>query len=210
MTPEPAAILISGRGSNMVAILERAKAGGWLDAIAVVASNRPDAAGLARAEASGVPTAVLDHRPYGKERRSDFDADLAALLGARGVRWVVLAGFLRILGPRFLAPFEGRVINIHPSLLPAFPGLHTHERALAAGADRHGCTVHLVDRSLDGGPLLAQAEVPVRPDDDAEALAARVLEQEHRLLPAVVESALFGRLPREFPPRPQAAVPGSA
>ncbi len=210
MTPERAAILISGRGSNMVAILERARDAGWLGAIALVASNRPEAPGLARAAALGVPTDVLDHRPFGRARRAEFDAALADRLQQAGARWVVLAGFMRILGPAFLTPFEGRVLNIHPSLLPAFPGLHTHERALEAGAARHGCTVHLVDTSLDGGPVLAQADVPVLGDDDADSLAARVLEQEHRLYPAVVESAVFGRLHTEFPPRPQAAAPEPA
>ena len=205
MTKGRAAILISGRGSNMLAIVEAARRGGWLDAVVLVASNRPDAAGLERAAALGLPTAALDHRPYGRSRRAEFDSALADLLLGHGVRWVVLAGFMRILGPRFLAPFEGRVLNIHPSLLPAFPGLHTHDRALEAGVSRHGCTVHLVDTSLDGGPVLAQAEVPVLPGDDAESLAARVLVQEHRLYPAVVEAAVFGRLHADFPPRPQAA-----
>lgn len=210
MTLERAAILISGRGSNMVAILEHARAGGWLDAIDVVVSNRPGAPGLARAEALGIATATLDHRPYGRARRAEFDAALAELLVARRVRWVVLAGFMRILGPDFLLPFDGRVINIHPSLLPAFPGLHTHQRALEAGVERHGCTVHLVDTSLDGGPILAQGEVEVLPGDDEDQLAARVLVQEHRLYPAVVESAVHGRLTSDFPPRAQAADPSNA
>jgi phosphoribosylglycinamide formyltransferase 1 len=204
MTTERAAILISGRGSNMVSILEHAQAGGWLSAIDVVVSNRPDAPGLERAASFGIDTAVVDHRPYGRARRADFDAALAAVLLERDVRWVVLAGFMRILGPSFLEPFHGHVLNIHPSLLPAFPGLHTHARALEAGVERHGCTVHLVDDSLDGGPVLAQADVPVLSGDDEDALAARVLKQEHALYPAVVDAAVHGRLRDAYPPRPQA------
>lgn len=198
--PQRAAVLISGRGSNMVAIARRARDEGWLDALAVVVSNRPSAPGLELARELGLATAALDHKPYGKAQRDRFDADLAALLLAHGVRWVVLAGFMRILGPGFLRHFPGRVLNIHPSLLPRFPGLHTHARALDAGVSEHGCSVHLVDESLDGGPLLAQRSVPVLAGDDPVSLAARVLEQEHALYPDVVHAALHGSLHERFPP----------
>ena len=201
--PEPAAVLLSGRGSNLEALLAQAESEGWKDALVLVGSNVPEAPGLAIAAAYGVPTFSLDHRSYGPARRTDFDAELARRLIDANVRWVVLAGFMRVLGPSFLRSFPGRVLNIHPSLLPAFPGLHTHRRALAAGVDRHGCTVHLVDDSLDGGPILAQAAVPVLPGDDEDSLAARVLEQEHRLLPNVVRAAVFGTLAQAHPPRPQ-------
>jgi len=181
----------------MAAILNSAATQGWSDRIALVASNRPEAQGLSLAEDRGVTTAVLDHRPYGKLQRSRFDADLAQLVREHGASWVVLAGFMRILGERFLEHFPGRILNIHPSLLPRHPGLHTHRRVLEAGDSEHGCTVHLVDKSLDGGPILAQATVPVLPDDDEERLAARVLVEEHRLFPQVVRAALEGRLPRD-------------
>jgi len=194
--PSPrAAILISGRGSNMAAILDAAKAQGWSDRIALVASNTPQAKGIALAETRGVPIAVLDHRPYGRANRSRFDADLARLVLDHGASWVILAGFMRILGPAFLAHFPERILNIHPSLLPRHPGLHTHRRALESGDSEHGCTVHLVDESLDGGRILAQARVPVLPNDDEQTLAARVLTEEHRLFSQVVRDALEGRLP---------------
>jgi phosphoribosylglycinamide formyltransferase-1 len=193
------AILISGRGSNMAAILDAAQAQGW-DAEFFVLSNKPEAAGLELAASRGIETDALDHRPYGRARRSEFDAALAARLQRAEIDWVVLAGFMRILGPNFVQPFAGRIVNIHPSLLPKYPGLRTHERALEAGDAEHGCTVHLVDDSLDGGPVLAQARVPVQPGDDPDALAARVLVQEHRLYPAVVRSLLAGTLATDFPP----------
>lgn len=184
----------------MATILDAAADEGWAEKIAVVASNRPEAPGLELAHSRHIATAILDHRPYGKAGRERFDADLAQLLLDRNVEWVVLAGFMRILGPAFLRCFEKRVINIHPSLLPRHPGLHTHRRALDAGDTEHGCTVHLVDESLDGGPILAQARVPVFPGDDEETLAARVLVEEHRLFPRVVRAALSGRLALDFPP----------
>ena len=184
------AILISGRGSNMAAILETAEREAWDCEFCLVLSNKASAAGLELARSKGVPTDVLDHRSFGKGNRHLFDAALAERLQGAGADWVVLAGFMRILGPNFTGPFAGRILNIHPSLLPKYPGLRTHERCLEAGDDVHGCTVHLVDDSLDGGPILAQAEVPVRPGDDPETLAARVLVQEHRLYPAVVRAAV--------------------
>jgi len=170
-------ILISGRGSNMQAIL---RAG--IDVrIAAVLSNDPSAAGLASARAAGIETVALDHHAF--ENRSAFDAELAARIERYSPDWVVLAGFMRILTDDFIQRFEGRIVNIHPSLLPAFPGLHTHRRALQAGVRVHGCSVHFVTPQLDAGPIIIQAAVPVLPADDEETLAARVLEQEHRIYP---------------------------
>ena len=146
------AILISGRGSNMLAILDSAEAEGWDVEFSLVLSNRPGAAGLDLAAARGVPTDVVNHRSFGRGQRHLFDAALAQRVLDSGADWVVLAGFMRILGNEFLRHFEGRVLNIHPSLLPRFPGLDTHRRALEAGEALHGCTVHRVDASLDGGP----------------------------------------------------------
>ncbi len=197
------AILISGRGSNMTAILDAAREQGWDADFCLVLSNKPGVAGLDAARERGVPTDVLSHRSFGRGGRDRFDAALADRLELAGADWVVLAGFMRILGPNFVGRFAGRILNIHPSLLPKHRGLHTHERALDAGDAVHGCTVHLVDLSLDGGPILGQVEVPVLPDDDADALAARVLKQEHQLYPAVVRAAAEGRLSTTFPPRPQ-------
>ena len=179
-------ILISGRGSNMQAILE---AGIPVEA---VISNRADAAGLAIAAQRGVATAVVEHRRFAS--RDAFDAALAAEIEQHAPRLVALAGFMRILTPGFVARFEGRIMNIHPSLLPQFPGLDTHARALAAGARRHGCTVHFVTAALDHGPIIAQASVPVLPGDTAQSLAARVLVQEHLLYPRAIRWFLDGDL----------------
>ena len=201
------AILISGRGSNMAAILTTATEQAWDVDFCLVLSNKASAGGLEVARARGIPTDVLDHRSFGRGGRDRFDAALAHRLQEAKADWVVLAGFMRVLGPGFLDPFAGRVLNIHPSLLPRHRGLHTHQRALDAGDPVHGCTVHLVDASLDGGPILAQVEVPVRPGDDADTLAARVLEQEHQLYPTVVRAAADGRLPEAFPPRRQSELP---
>jgi phosphoribosylglycinamide formyltransferase 1 len=179
-------LLISGRGSNMQAILDAGIP------VAAVLSNRADAAGLALAARRGVATGVVEHRTYAS--REDFDAALAAEIDRHAPRLVALAGFMRVLTPRFVARYAGRLMNIHPSLLPEFPGLHTHARALAAGAKRHGCTVHFVTERLDHGPIVAQAAVPVLPGDTEDALAARVLEQEHRLYPQAIRWFLDGRL----------------
>ena len=206
MTPR-VAILISGRGSNMTAILAAAREQAWDVEFCLVLANRPDAAGIEAARARGVPTEVLDHRSFGRGGRDRFDAALARRLQEAGADWVVLAGFMRILGPAVVEHFGGRILNIHPSLLPRFRGLHTHQRALDAGAAVHGCTVHLVDQSLDGGPILAQARVPVLPGDDADRLAARVLKEEHLLYPEVVRAAAAGRLLAAYPPRPQSTSP---
>jgi phosphoribosylglycinamide formyltransferase 1 len=174
------AILMSGRGSNMVALLEAAAAPDYPAEIALVLSNRADAAGLARAAAMGVPTAVVESR--GRDRVA-FEAEVSAVLAAHRIDIVALAGFMRVLTGGFVQAWEGRMINIHPSLLPSFPGLDTHARALAAGVAVHGCTVHLVTAGVDEGPILAQASVPVLPGDTEATLAARVLAQEHVLYP---------------------------
>lgn len=185
-------ILISGRGSNMEAIVKACAAEGWPARIAAVISNRPDAAGLQFAAAHGVPTAVVDHKAF--PDRESFDAELAKVIDGFAPDLVVLAGFMRILTPGFTRHYEGRMLNIHPSLLPAFPGLHTHERAIEAGCRFAGATVHFVTAELDHGPVVAQAVVPVLDGDDAGALAARVLKLEHRMYPAAVRWFASGQL----------------
>lgn len=182
-------ILISGRGSNMEAIVRAAIPG---VRIAAVISNRPDAAGLEFARAHGIPVAVVDHKAFAD--RAAFDAALAAEIDARGAELVVLAGFMRVLTDGFVRRYEGRLLNIHPSLLPAFPGLHTHRQALAAGVRVHGATVHFVTAALDCGPVVIQAVVPVLPGDDEARLAARVLEHEHRIYPQAIRWFAQGRL----------------
>lgn len=177
-------VLISGRGSNLGALLDAMRAGTLGGVVTTVVANRAEAAGLALAAAQGVATRVVPHRDFA--RRDDFDAALAAAIDETAPDLVVLAGFMRVLGAAFVRRYAGRMINIHPSLLPAYPGLHTHRRALADGVRVHGCTVHFVTPDVDVGPIIGQAAVPVRDDDDEDALAARVLAAEHRLLPAVV------------------------
>jgi len=174
-------ILISGRGSNMEAIVHTAQRERWNARIAAVISNRPDAAGLRFAQAQGIATAVVDHKAF--ESREAFDAALLQAIEPFQPDALVLAGFMRILTPAFIAHYAGRMLNIHPSLLPAFPGLHTHQRALDAGCQLAGTTVHGVTAELDHGPILAQALVPVLPGDDANRLAARVLALEHQIYP---------------------------
>ena len=191
MRKKRVAILISGRGSNMVSLIEAASAPGFPAEIALVLSNRPEAGGLARAQAAGIPTCVLDHTGFAD--RASFDAALQAALTGADIDLVVLAGFMRILTPGFVEAWAGRMINIHPSLLPLFRGTHTHAQALAAGVRLHGCTVHFVVPELDAGPIVAQAAVPVRPGDDADSLAARVIVQEHRLYPAAFALVAGGR-----------------
>ena len=181
-------ILISGRGSNMEALLD-ADVGGT---VAAVISNRAEARGLALARSRGVATAVVEHRGFAS--REEFDAALATAIDRYEPGLVVLAGFMRILTPAFVARYAGRMLNIHPSLLPAFTGLDTHRRALEAGVKIHGCTVHFVTADLDHGPIIAQAAVPVLDDDDESTLAARVLAEEHRILPAAVRAFCQGRL----------------
>jgi len=175
------AILISGRGSNMASLIEAAKAPGYPAEIASVISNRPDAEGLARAAAAGVAIAVVDHKTY--QEREAFERALDEELLAHGVELLCFAGFMRILTPWFINRWTGRMLNVHPSLLPLFTGLHTHRRALEAGMRIHGCTVHFVTPELDSGPIIAQAAVPVLPDDTEETLSARVLRQEHVIYP---------------------------
>ncbi len=182
-------ILVSGRGSNMEAIVRAGIPGAR---IAAVISNRPDAAGLAFAAAAGIATAVVDHTAHAD--RAAFDAALAETIDAFAPDLVVLAGFMRVLTDGFVSRYEGRLLNIHPSLLPAFPGLHTHRSALAAGVRVHGATVHFVTATLDSGPIVIQAAVPVQPDDDEATLAARVLAQEHRIYPQAVRWFVDGRL----------------
>jgi phosphoribosylglycinamide formyltransferase-1 len=183
-----AVILVSGRGSNMRSIVE---AGTGLEVKAVI-SNRPQAAGLAWAASQGITTEALDHRAH--ESREAFDAALAGRIEAHRPDLVLLAGFMRILTPGFIERFSRKIVNIHPSLLPSFPGLHTHRRALEAGVKLHGCTVHVVTPALDAGPIVGQAAVPVMHDDTEETLAARVLAAEHRLYPQVVRWFLEGRV----------------
>lgn len=175
-----AVVLVSGRGSNLRAIAE-ARTG--ID-IRAVLSNRPDAAALDYARGRGIATEVVDHKSFAT--REAFDERLAGLIERSGAQLVLLAGFMRIFTPGFIDRFPRRILNIHPSLLPAFPGLHTHRQALAAGVKVHGCTVHVVTSTLDGGPIVAQAVVPVLATDDEATLAARVLAQEHKLYPQVV------------------------
>jgi phosphoribosylglycinamide formyltransferase-1 len=188
-------ILISGRGSNMAALIDAMLEGRIAGAVTHVISNRPDAAGLDFARRHGIATSVVDHRAFAS--REAFDAALAQTIDSGEPDLIVLAGFMRILGRAFVERYQGRMLNIHPSLLPAYPGTDTHARALADGATRHGCTVHFVTAEVDGGPIVAQAEVSVLPGDDAETLAARVLEQEHRLLPEVVGWFCAGRIALE-------------
>jgi phosphoribosylglycinamide formyltransferase-1 len=179
-------VLISGRGSNLQAILDARIP------VSAVISNRADAGGLAIAERRGVATAVVEHRRFAT--REAFDAALAGEIDRHAPRLVALAGFMRVLTPGFVARYAGRLVNIHPSLLPAFPGLDTHARALAAGAKRHGCTVHFVTAELDHGPIIAQASVPVLPGDTPQTLAARVLAQEHLIYPRALRWFLDGLL----------------
>ena len=178
-------ILISGRGSNMEALLDASRVDDWPAEIAVVGSNRPDAAGLKTAADAGVETFAVDHKQFGKDREA-FERELDAKLLAAGVDLIALAGFMRVLTPWFIERWAGRLINIHPSLLPKYPGLDTHQRALDAGDKAHGCTVHHVIAGVDEGPVIGQAQINVRADDTAETLAARLLHVEHLLYPMCV------------------------
>lgn len=187
-------ILISGRGSNFEAILKASQNEDWENVlgakIAAVVSNRPEAKGLETASAAGIPAVALDHKTF--ESREAFDAELRRVVESYNPDLVVLAGFMRVLTAGFVEAFEGRILNIHPALLPLFPGLHTHERAIEAGCRVHGSTVHFVSAVLDGGAIIGQAVVPVLPSDDADSLAARVLVKEHKLYPAVCREFLKG------------------
>ncbi|HPG01709.1 MAG TPA: phosphoribosylglycinamide formyltransferase [Beijerinckiaceae bacterium] len=182
MKKKRVAILISGRGSNMMALVEAAVAPDFPAEIALVLSNRPDAAGLDWAASRGIRTASIDHKTYGKDREA-FERAMQGVLEDNSIDLVCLAGFMRVLTPWFVAQWQGRMLNIHPALLPSYRGLHTHERALEDGVKIHGCTVHFVVPEMDAGPIILQAAVPVEDSDDADALAARVLTQEHRIYP---------------------------
>lgn len=187
----PVVVLISGSGSNLQALIDTSAAGGPFRISAVI-SNSPGVRGLERADAAGIPTRVIDHTAF--PDRDSFDSALAGAIEAFEPRLVVLAGFMRILTDGFVNRFSGHMLNIHPSLLPAFQGLHTHRRALQQGVAEHGASVHFVTAELDGGPVIAQAGVPVEPGDTESVLAARVLEREHELLPQVVSWFAQGRL----------------
>lgn len=188
----PVVILISGTGSNMLRIAELAQRGELPVEIKAVISDRANAPGIAAAQAMGIATATLNPKDFSE--RSQFDHALAELVASFQPRLVILAGFMRILSAGFIRRFEHRLINIHPSLLPKYPGLHTHQRALYAGDREHGASVHMVTEELDSGPLIIQAEVPVLPGDDAQSLAARVLQREHHIYPEAVRLFATGRL----------------
>jgi len=186
------AILISGRGSNMVALIEAAKADDYPAAIVLVVSNRPDASGLSRAREAGIETAIVDHRQFGEDRAA-FERAMDAQLRQHRIDLVCLAGFMRLFTPAFVRLWNGRMLNIHPALLPQFKGLHTHRRALEAGVKRHGATVHFVVPEMDSGPIVAQESVPVLEGDTEETLAHRVLEAEHRIYPQALRLVAEGR-----------------
>jgi phosphoribosylglycinamide formyltransferase-1 len=204
-----AAILISGRGSNMAALLAAAADPAYPVEIALVLSNRDEAPGLDIARAAGVPTAVVESRLFGGDRDA-FERAVEGELHGHGIELVALAGFMRVLTEGFVARWQDRLVNVHPSLLPAFPGLDTHARALAAGVRLHGCTVHLVRAGVDDGPILAQAAVPVLPYDTEADLAARVLAQEHRIYPAALAWLAAGRVRVEGNIARIAAAPAEA
>lgn len=192
MTKKRVAVLISGRGSNMSALIDAAKVPDYPAEIVLVLSNRPDAAGLARAREAGIATAAIDHAPFGADREA-FERAIDAALTAHRIDIVCLAGFMRLLSPWFVTRWSGRMLNIHPALLPQFKGLHTHRRALEAGVARHGATVHFVVSEMDSGPIVAQESVPVMEGDTEETLAARVLEVEHRIFPQALRLVAEGK-----------------
>ncbi|MFE8597185.1 phosphoribosylglycinamide formyltransferase [Archangium violaceum] len=183
-------VLVSGSGSNLQALLDACAKPDFPAEVALVVSNVPTAFALERAKKAGVPSVVLEHKAFGS--RADFEKALVEKLVSAGVEWVCLAGFMRLLGVDFLGHFAGRVLNIHPSLLPAFTGLHAQRQALERGVKVAGCTVHFVDPGMDTGPIIAQAAVPVLPGDDEAALTARILKEEHRLYPLVVKLVTTG------------------
>ncbi|HXI87639.1 MAG TPA: phosphoribosylglycinamide formyltransferase [Parvularculaceae bacterium] len=195
MAKKKVAVLISGRGTNLQSLIDACADERFPAEIALVVSNRPEAPGLERAKRAGAPTLVIDHLPYGKgaEARAAFDAALSKALKEAGIDLVCLAGFMRILSAEFVKDWEGRLLNIHPSLLPAFKGLNVHQRMIEAGVKIAGCTVHFVSPEMDSGPIIGQAAVPVLAGDDADLLAARILKEEHRLYPACVKLVAEGR-----------------
>jgi phosphoribosylglycinamide formyltransferase-1 len=192
MTRKRVAILISGRGSNMAALIEATEAADYPAEIALVVSNVPDAAGLARAREAGVTIAVLDHKPFGKNRAA-FESALQSILDEHRIELICLAGFMRLFTADFVQRWSGRMLNIHPSLLPLFPGLDPHGQALRAGAKTSGATVHFVIPETDAGPIVAQESVPVLANDTPDTLAARVLEAEHRLYPLALRRVAAGQ-----------------
>ena len=193
MSRKRVAVLISGRGSNMAALIEAAKAQDYPAEIVLVVSNKPDAGGLTAARAAGIATEVVDHSIYGKDR-AVFEHALQAVLEKHRIEIVCLAGFMRLLTPWFVGQWQNRLLNIHPALLPAFKGLDTHKRALEAGAQTHGATVHFVVPEMDSGPIIMQGAVAVRPDDSEATLAARVLAAEHRIYPLALRLVAEGRV----------------
>ena len=196
MSKKRVAVLISGRGSNMTALIEAAKAKDYPAEIVLVISNRPEATGLARARAAGVTTAIVDHTLFGKDRTA-FERALDAELQTHRIDLVCLAGFMRLLTPWFVNRWSGRMLNIHPSLLPQFKGLHTHRRALEAGVKRHGATVHFVVPEMDAGPIVIQDSVAVHDNDTEETLAARVLELEHQIYPRALRAVALEHDPEK-------------
>jgi phosphoribosylglycinamide formyltransferase-1 len=192
------AVLISGRGSNMASLIDAARDRDYPAEIVLALSNRPDAAGLIRAREAGITDLTIHHRLFGADRAA-HEAAINAALEAADVEIVCLAGYMRLLTPLLIDAWQGRMLNIHPSLLPAFPGLHTHRRAIAAGVKLHGCTVHVVTQQMDEGPILAQAAVPVLDGDTEAALADRVLAQEHVIYPAALDAFASGRAARPAP-----------
>jgi len=189
--PQRVGVLISGRGSNLQALIDAAAAGILGGQIAIVISNKPQAAGLDRAQAAGIDTLVLDHREF--RSRDDYDAQVARTLHTRGVSLVCLAGFMRLIGPPLLRAFPNAILNVHPSLLPAFPGVEAQRQALEHGVKISGATVHLVTGELDGGPIVLQSAVPVRDDDTLDVLSARILIEEHRIYPEAARIILDRR-----------------
>lgn len=188
MTKTPIAVLISGSGSNLQALIDACANPDFPARIALVLSNKEDAYGLTRAKNAGIPTHVISHRDY--ESREAFDDEMDQILCSEGVELICLAGFMRILSDGFVEKWQGKMINIHPSLLPKYKGLHTHQRAIKAGDAEAGCSVHWVVREVDGGEIIAQARVPVLSDDTPESLAARVLAEEHKLYPAALKKII--------------------
>jgi len=188
----PIGVLISGGGTNLQAMIDAVEAKNLDAEICVVLSNKADAHGLARAKQHGIATAVLDHKSFAS--REDYDQAVVDVLRARGVELVILAGFMRLLSPVFIKAYSNRIMNIHPSLLPSFPGLHVQKKALDHGVRFAGCTVHFVNEECDEGPIIIQAVVPVYPDDDEATLAARILKQEHRIYPRAIQLYADGQL----------------
>jgi phosphoribosylglycinamide formyltransferase-1 len=193
MARKRVAVLISGRGSNMAALVEAARDKSYPAEIWLVVANRPDAAGLNHARDAGIATTIVDHTSYGEDREA-FESALQAALESAGIELVCLAGFMRLLTPGFVEHWQGRMLNIHPSLLPAFKGLNTHERALSAGVRIHGATAHFVVPEMDSGPIIAQGAVPVNEGDTPESLAERVLAVEHRIYPLALRLVAGGRV----------------